>query len=1110
MAITIPQGFDVQSSEPAEIKTVQETPAARNAISLATRYEGMKVYVKSIQKNFQLIGGLTNDFWVQTGDGIDTGSFYTKLDLQTSGQSEVHFDNITNVPTEFTPVSHGNEAHDVNFIVQSNAVIPNTAITGATKTKITYDAKGLVTAGDDATTADIADSIDRRYATDAELLKLSGIADGAEVNVQADWTAATGDSFIQNKPTLGNSSSKDVGTTTGTVAAGNHAHSGVYEPADSTILKDADIGTSVQGYNADIVIDAAYVHTDNNFTTTEQSKLSGIAAGAEVNVQADWSAVSGDSFIQNKPTIPAAQIQSDWVQTNTGSVDFIKNKPSLQQVIKVSNEAELLSAFTTLNAVNGGDIKIVSNITLTANRSLDHSNIYIYGGGTSTVIYFNGFNINITNGTANYKDIGLSGKSITTGLMSTIFKFSTTDLATIPYHTFTNIVFYEVLGSDYSSNGVFDFSTTAAGNQVLFDKVLVGGQPNISTNRAFIFKQQEGSYLNVHNYNYQNSDATSICYTFGIIGSSSLLSTYYCHDNSTKYATSGVMALGSSSLTNVDNVRFATEKTSFANTDYLEITDVADRLIRKKVLKTNLGFQPVDATLTALAGLDATPGLVKQTGADTFTKDTTTYLSSLTGALLLDQSTPQSVTGGAPIFDRIKINSSATPIANAEGLIQWNPTAKTFDFGLMGGNVTGQLFQETFIPVKNAGVTTLLNGMAIYISSFDGTNNIAEYAISNTEITGYVRGVLTQDIAAGSIGFATRFGIVHDIKTNYTGTGIWGSTWLAHDKLYVSKVDPGVLTNIRPASPSHADIVGTVGVVGDIGIGSIDVDIERHHMVVGSSDVDGTPLVTSGQLLVWDQIRQVFDFTANINDKQATLISGSNLKTVGGNTLLGSGNIAVSNIVWKNAYNNGTTYITNDGVSYLGNSYICISPTTGNNPSNGTYWSLMAQKGDPGVAGVSGALTTPFTAQTSVTVTHNFNAFPAVQTIDNGGVVIIPLEITHTSVNAFTVTFSTATTGNIISTIGGVNTSVTTKTSDYTLTATDNLVLCNGSMVITLPLATSLAGKIYYIKNITTSGASVKVTGTGGALIDGELNQYVTGGYNSMTVQTDGTSWYII
>jgi hypothetical protein len=45
----------------------------------------------------------------------------------------------------------------------------NAAITGATKTKITYDAKGLVTVGADATTADIADSINKRYVTDAQL-----------------------------------------------------------------------------------------------------------------------------------------------------------------------------------------------------------------------------------------------------------------------------------------------------------------------------------------------------------------------------------------------------------------------------------------------------------------------------------------------------------------------------------------------------------------------------------------------------------------------------------------------------------------------------------------------------------------------------------------------------------------------------------------------------------------------------------------------------------------------------------------------------------------------------------------------------------------------------
>jgi len=56
--------------------------------------------------------------------------------------------------------------------IASNAnvwVVPNSAITGATNTKITYDAKWLVTSWADATTADIADSLNKRYVTDANL-----------------------------------------------------------------------------------------------------------------------------------------------------------------------------------------------------------------------------------------------------------------------------------------------------------------------------------------------------------------------------------------------------------------------------------------------------------------------------------------------------------------------------------------------------------------------------------------------------------------------------------------------------------------------------------------------------------------------------------------------------------------------------------------------------------------------------------------------------------------------------------------------------------------------------------------------------------------------------
>lgn len=75
----------------------------------------------------------------------------------------------------------------------------NVAITGATKTKITYDAKGLVTAGADATTADIADSSNKRYVTDAQLTVIgntSGTNTGDQ-DLSSYLTSATAASTYQ-------------------------------------------------------------------------------------------------------------------------------------------------------------------------------------------------------------------------------------------------------------------------------------------------------------------------------------------------------------------------------------------------------------------------------------------------------------------------------------------------------------------------------------------------------------------------------------------------------------------------------------------------------------------------------------------------------------------------------------------------------------------------------------------------------------------------------------------------------------------------------------------------------------------------------------------------
>jgi hypothetical protein len=69
------------------------------------------------------------------------------------------------------------------LIPGTNYLVPNTLIVNSSKTKITYDVNGLVTAGADATTLDIAPSVNRNYVTDIQsgiLSNTSGVNSGDE------------------------------------------------------------------------------------------------------------------------------------------------------------------------------------------------------------------------------------------------------------------------------------------------------------------------------------------------------------------------------------------------------------------------------------------------------------------------------------------------------------------------------------------------------------------------------------------------------------------------------------------------------------------------------------------------------------------------------------------------------------------------------------------------------------------------------------------------------------------------------------------------------------------------------------------------------------------
>lgn len=188
--------------------------------------------------------------------------------------------------------------------------------------------------------------------TNNDKTKLSSIESGAQVNVKPNWNAASGDAAeILNKPVLGALAGKSTVTTndldqsiknslqkadnalpnTTTIPSAlsqlteDDAHktvtkaekeawnaksdfSGNYEDLNGLPTIPSVEGLATTGYVDNAVKnkvdkDGNKVLSTNDYTTDEKNKLAGIAAGAEVNVNADWNATSGDAQILNKPTL---------------------------------------------------------------------------------------------------------------------------------------------------------------------------------------------------------------------------------------------------------------------------------------------------------------------------------------------------------------------------------------------------------------------------------------------------------------------------------------------------------------------------------------------------------------------------------------------------------------------------------------------------------------------------------------------------------------------------------------------------------------------------------------------------------------------------------------
>ena len=252
--------------------------------------------------------------------------------------------------------------------------------------------------------------------TDAEKEKLQGIAAGAEVNV-IDTIKVNGTAMAVTSKAVDiavPTKTSDITNDSNYVSDANYVHtdnnyttaeknklSSIESNAQANVIESVKVnGTALTITNkavdvtiptktsqitndSNFAVDASYVHTDNNYTTAEKDKLSGIAAGAEVNVNADWNAESGDAQILNKPTLGTAAAKG--VSTGITNSDNLIESRHIYSGVGVTIAYDSASKLIQLKSTSGN---VLSSFDATAFiKDGMVSNVEINGG--NLVITFN-------------------------------------------------------------------------------------------------------------------------------------------------------------------------------------------------------------------------------------------------------------------------------------------------------------------------------------------------------------------------------------------------------------------------------------------------------------------------------------------------------------------------------------------------------------------------------------------------------------------------------------------------------------------------------------------------------------------------------------------------
>lgn len=282
--------------------------------------------------------------------------------------------------------------------------------------------EGLVTRVNGATgnvtldTDDIGEGTTNKYYTDARVAANSAVAaNTAKVGITTQQAsdiqtnnAKVGITTEQANAITANTSKVGITTEQANAIVANTAKNS-YPTADATKVGHISVTQAVDldTLESDVTTNNAKV----SFDSASSTKLAGIEAGAEVNVNADWNATTGDAQILNKPTLATV--------ATTGAYSDLSGTPSLATVATTGSYNDLSDQPTI--PTNNNQLTNGAGYITDGNTNWDNTYGFITASSTDTLTNKSGNNSQWTND-AGY--INLSAQTTHTNAIGNAIDFS--------------------------------------------------------------------------------------------------------------------------------------------------------------------------------------------------------------------------------------------------------------------------------------------------------------------------------------------------------------------------------------------------------------------------------------------------------------------------------------------------------------------------------------------------------------------------------------------------------------------------------------------------------------------------------------------------------------